>query len=62
MMLRVVLAVLLLVTVGLGGCKKKEPTIGEQMDQMKKEAEKTADDMADEAEDAADEAKEALEQ
>ncbi|MBL7215947.1 MAG: hypothetical protein ISS71_09745 [Phycisphaerae bacterium] len=56
MMLRILLIVMLFVAVGLGGCKKKEPTIGEKMDQMKEEAEKTADDMQDEAEDMADEA------
>ena len=57
MMLRVLMIIMLFVAVGLGGCKKEEPkTIGEQMDQMKEEAEKTADDMADEAEDAVDEA------
>ena len=61
MMLRVLLALLLFAAVGLGGCKKEEPTMQEQMDQMKEEAEKTAEDMADEAEEAADEAQEAVE-
>ena len=56
MMLRVLLAVIIVCAVGLGGCKKKEPTVGEKMDQMKQDAEKAADDMADQAQDMADEA------
>lgn len=62
MMLRVLLIVMLFVAVGLGGCKKKEPTPTERMDQMKQDAEKTADDMQDEAEDMADEAKDAMDE
>lgn len=57
MMLRILLTIIIAGAVGLGGCKKKEPTVGEKMDQMKKEADKTADDMADQAKDMADEAK-----
>lgn len=59
MVLRILLAVIIAGAIGLGGCKKKEPTVGEKMDQMKKEADKTADDMADTAKEAADDAKEA---
>lgn len=59
MMLRILLTIIIAGAVGLGGCKKKEPTVGEKMDQMKKEADKTADDMADQAKEAADDAKQA---
>ena len=60
MMLRIFLAVLMIGAVGLCGCKKKEPTVGERIDRLKKEAEKTAEDVADDAEDLADEAQDML--
>lgn len=64
MLLRILLAVIIMgsVGLGLGGCKKEEPTLGDRVDALKEEAEKTADDLADEAEDVADEAEEMAEE
>ena len=62
MMLRILLAVIIAGAVGLGGCKKKEPTVSEKMDQMKQEAEKAAADMVDDADDMADEAQDMAEE
>jgi gas vesicle protein len=61
-MLRILLAIIIMGAVGLGGCKKKEPTLGERVDEMKEEVEKTADDIADEAEDVADDAQDMAEE
>lgn len=44
MMLRILLVVVIAGMVGLVGCKKKEPTIGEQIDKAAQEAEKTAEE------------------
>ncbi|MCI0499393.1 MAG: hypothetical protein L0Y36_06910 [Planctomycetales bacterium] len=43
-MLRILLAVVVVCAFGLGGCRKKEPTIGEQIDQVKQEAEQAAEE------------------
>ena len=44
MMLRILLAVIITSVVGLGGCKKNEPTPPEKMEQIKEKAEKTAEE------------------
>lgn len=62
MMLRILLAIIIMGAVGLGGCKKEEPTLDERVNEMKEEVEKTADDLADEAEDVADEAQDMAEE
>jgi hypothetical protein len=62
MMLRMLLVLVAVVGLSLGGCKKKEPTPAETMDQMKQEAEKTADEAAPAAEEAAADAQEAVEE
>jgi outer membrane murein-binding lipoprotein Lpp len=59
-MLRLLLAVAVAAVFGLAGCEKKEPTIGDKIDQaaqeVKQEAEKTADQAADTAAKTVDEA------
>ena len=61
MMLRILLVVIIAGAVGLGGCKKKEPTIGERVDQMKEDAEKAADEAQPAVEEAVKEAEKATE-
>ena len=44
MMLRMLLVLVAVAGLSLAGCKKKEPTIQDKMQEVKKEAEKTADE------------------
>jgi hypothetical protein len=62
MMLRILLALVIACAIGLGGCKKKEPTLAEQADQMKQEAEKTAEEAQPAAEKAVEEAQKTAEE
>jgi outer membrane murein-binding lipoprotein Lpp len=59
-MLRLLLAIAVAAVFGLAGCQKKEPTIGDKIDQaaqeVKQEAEKTADQATDAAKEVVDEA------
>ena len=56
MVLRMLLVLVAVLGLTLGGCEKKEPTIGEQIDQAKQEAEAAAEEAQPAAEDAAEDA------
>lgn len=56
MMLRMLLVLVAVMGLSLGGCKKKEPTPAETMDQMKQDAEKAGDEAAADVQKAAEEA------
>ena len=61
MMLRILLVLIIACAVGLGGCKKKEPTVPEQVDQIKQDAEKAAEEAKPAVEKAAEDAQKAAE-
>jgi hypothetical protein len=61
MMLRMLLVLVAVLGLTLGGCEKKEPTVGDVVDQAKEDAEKTADDAQPAAEEAAADAEKAAE-
>ena len=44
MLLRMLLVLVAVVGLSVSGCSKKEPTIGDVVDQAKEDAEKTADE------------------
>ena len=54
MWLRMLVVAMMFVAAGLGGCKKEEPTPSEQLQQVQKDAQDTAEDMADQAQDVVD--------
>ena len=56
MWLRVLLVAMLFVAAGLGGCKKEEPTMSDQVTQMREDAEDAAEDAQEQAQDMADDA------
>ena len=60
MMLRMLLVLVAVLGLTLGGCEKKEPTVGDVVDQTKEDADKAADDAQPAAEDAAADAEKAL--
>ena len=60
MMLRMLLVLVAVLGLTLGGCEKKEPTVGDVVDQAKEDADKTADEAQPAAEDAAADAEKAL--
>ena len=60
MMLRMLLVLVAVFGLTLGGCEKKEPTVGDVVDQAKEDADKTADEAQPAAEDAAADAEKAL--
>jgi hypothetical protein len=53
MMLRMLLVLVAVVGLSVSGCSKKEPTVGDVVDQAKEDADKTADEAAPAAEEAA---------
>ena len=60
MVLRMLLVLVAVVGLSVSGCKKKEPTIGDVVDQAKQDADKAADEAAPAAEEAAADAEEAV--
>ena len=60
MMLRMLLVLVAVVGLSVSGCSKKEPTVGDVVDQAKEDADKTADEAQPAAEDAAADAEKAL--
>ena len=60
MVLRMLLVLVAVFGLTLAGCEKKDPTVGDVVDQAKEDADKTADDAQPAAEDAAADAEKAL--
>jgi len=60
MLLRMLLVWVAVVGLSVSGCSKKEPTIGDVVDQAKEDADKTADEAAPVAEEAAADAEKAV--
>lgn len=60
MMLRMLLVLVAAIGLTLGGCSKKEPTVGDVVDQAKEDAEKASDEAQPAAEEAAKDAEKAL--
>ena len=60
MLLRMLLVLVAVVGLSVSGCSKKEPTIGDVVDQAKEDAEKTAEDAEPAGEEAAKDAEKAL--
>ena len=60
MILRMLLVLVAVLGLTLGGCEKKEPTVGDVIDQAKEDADKAADEAAPVAEEAAADAEKAL--
>ena len=59
MVLRMLLVLVAVVGLSVSGCSKKEPTIGDVVDQAKEDADKAADEAAPAAEEVAAEAEDA---
>ncbi len=60
MLLRMLLVCVAVVGLSVSGCSKKEPTIGDVVDQAKEDADKTADEAAPVADEAAADAEKAV--
>lgn len=60
MMLRILLVLVAAIGLTLGGCSKKEPTVGDVVKQAEKDAEATAEEAQPAAEEAAKDAEKAL--